>query len=168
MRSQTAGRSWFAFQAPRPDARLRLFCLPYAGGGASFYRPWIERLAPDVHVHPVQLPGREARLREHAFERIEPLIASLADVLGAHLDRPFALFGHSMGALIAFELARELRRRQAPVPVRLLVSGHPAPQLPRSESTRHALPEPEADVVQQRPGAVGHGDVLGVDQVAHR
>jgi len=143
MRPQTANQSWFAFHEPRPGAQVRLFCFPYAGGAASVYRPWIERLSPDVHVHPVQLPGRETRMREQAFDRIESLTASLADALVPHLDRPFALFGHSMGALIAFELARELRRRQAPAPVRLLVSGHRAPQIPRTRTTRYDLPEPE-------------------------
>lgn len=142
MQSQSASRSWFAFQEPRPDARVRLFCFPYAGGGASFYRPWIACLAPDVHVHPVQLPGRETRMREDSHDRLEPLVAALADALRPHLDRPFALFGHSMGALIAFELTRELVRRQAPAPVRLLVSGFRAPQLPRGAVTRHDLPEP--------------------------
>lgn len=121
---------------------MRLFCFPFAGGGASFYRAWIERLSPDVQVLPVQLPGREARMRETSHDRIEPLVASLAGVLGPHLDQPYAFFGHSMGALIAFELARELRRRHAPPPASLLVSGHRAPQLPRRTAARHALPEP--------------------------
>lgn len=165
MRPQTAQQSWFAFQEPRPGAQVRLFCFPYAGGGATFYRPWIQRLSPDVHVHPIQLPGRETRMREQGFAHVEPLIASLADALGPHLDRPFALFGHSMGALIAFELARELRRRQAPAPVRLLVSGHRAPQISRTKATRYDLPEPELLAELRRlggtpPEVLAHPEIM--------
>src|SRR5688572_21943118 len=82
------------------DARLRLFCLPYAGGGASAFRLWPPALAPEVEVCPIQLPGRENRLLETPFTDVSALVAALATALEPAVDRPFALFGHSLGALI--------------------------------------------------------------------
>jgi surfactin synthase thioesterase subunit len=120
-----------------------MFCFPYAGGGASAYRGWAAAMPPDLEVCPVQLPGRESRLREPAYERPEPLVLALAEVLQPHLDLPFVFFGHSMGALISFELARELRRRGGPMPLHLFVSARRAPQLPAREEPIHDLPEPE-------------------------
>jgi medium-chain acyl-[acyl-carrier-protein] hydrolase len=134
---------WLAYREVNPRARLRLFCFPYAGGGASAYRGWAASLPADVEVCPVQLPGRESRLREPAFERPEALVAALADALAAHFDLPFAFFGHSMGAMLSFELARELRRRASALPLHLFVSGRRAPQVPAREEDIHDLPEPE-------------------------
>jgi medium-chain acyl-[acyl-carrier-protein] hydrolase len=134
---------WLAYREVNPRARLRLFCFPYAGGGASAYRGWAPALPPDVEVCPVQLPGRESRLREPPFDRPEPLVLALADALQPHLGLPFAFFGHSMGAMLSFELARELRRRGRPLPLHLFVSGRRAPQVPAREEDIHDLPEPE-------------------------
>jgi medium-chain acyl-[acyl-carrier-protein] hydrolase len=128
---------------PRPAARLRLVCLPWAGGGASGYRDWPAHLPDDVEVVAVQLPGRESRLVEPPVSSMELLVARLAAGLVGQLDRPFALFGHSMGALIAFELAGRLRS-MGREPERLLVSGARAPHLPsRRTRDRHTLPDRE-------------------------
>ncbi|AJC52681.1 MULTISPECIES: alpha/beta fold hydrolase [Streptomyces] len=138
---------WFYQAEPQDDAGVRLFCLPYAGGSASAYRTWRD-LAPDhVHVHPLELPGRGARWGETPVSKL-PLIADmLADALAGHLDRPYALFGHSMGGLIAFELTRTLRGRGLPQPVHLFVSGSAAPDLPRTRQPIHAAPD--VDVLEE-------------------
>ena len=121
-----------------------MFCFPYAGGGASAYRGWAASLPKDVEVCPVQLPGRESRLREPAFERPGPLITSVADALQPWMqEMPFVFFGHSMGAMIGFELTRVLRRRGRTLPLHLFVSGRRAPQLPARDEPIHDLPEPE-------------------------
>jgi len=120
---------WLPYPTPRAAPALHLFCLPHAGGGASLFRGWHERLPPEVEVHPVQPPGREARLGERAHTRIEPLAAELADVLEPHLGAPYALFGHSLGALICCALARERRARGLSLPVRMFLSGASAPHL---------------------------------------
>ena len=134
---------WTRVVRPRPAARLRLICLPWAGGGASGYRDWPSHLPDDVEVVAVQLPGREARFAEPPVSSMEPLVARLAAGVLGQLDRPFALFGHSMGALIAFELARRLRSMGRD-PVRLLVAGSRAPHLPsRRARDRHTLPDQE-------------------------
>lgn len=109
---------------------VRLFCLPYAGGAASIYEPWRGALGGDIEVCPVELPGRQTRLRERAVSRLDVLIDALASAITDELDVPYALFGHSMGSLLAFELARELRRRGAGEPCVLFVAGGPAPRLP--------------------------------------
>ncbi|HEX4960087.1 MAG TPA: alpha/beta fold hydrolase [Thermoanaerobaculia bacterium] len=134
---------WLAYREVNPRARLRMFCFPYAGGGASVYRGWASLLPGDVEVCPVQLPGREGRLRDQPFNRPEPMIAALAEVLEPYMDLPFVFFGHSMGSLIAFELARELRRRGRKLPLALFVCGRRAPHLPPREEAIHDLPEPE-------------------------
>ncbi len=129
---------WFVRSKSQP--RLRLFCFPYAGGGASLFRLWSKMLPAEVEVCPVHLPGREGRLKEPAFTRLAPLVQALAQAL--YMDAPFAFFGYSMGALISFELARYLRRTTRPGPLFLFVAAHRAPQLPQAHPDLHRLPEP--------------------------
>jgi medium-chain acyl-[acyl-carrier-protein] hydrolase len=134
---------WLAYREVNPRARLRMFCFPYAGGGASIYRGWSGLLPGDIEVCPVQLPGRESRLRDQPFDRPGPMIAAIADVLQSYQDLPFVFFGHSMGAMISFELAREMRRRGLKLPQHIFVSGRRAPQLPPRDKPIHDLPEAE-------------------------
>jgi medium-chain acyl-[acyl-carrier-protein] hydrolase len=134
---------WLPFRRPRPGARLRLFCFPHAGGGASAFRDWSGELPPDVEVCPVQYPGRETRFKEPLCSSLAALADALASALRPEWDKPFAFFGHSMGALVAWELARVLARRKAPPPSRLIVSGRGAPHLPPAGPPAHALPEPD-------------------------
>jgi medium-chain acyl-[acyl-carrier-protein] hydrolase len=110
-----------------------LFWFPHAGGGTGQARG-----LPYVAICPVRLPGREARVAEAPFERMAPLVAALADAIEPYLARPFAFFGHSMGAAVAFELARLLRRRGQPLPKMLIASGARAPQCRRNH-----VPPPE-------------------------
>jgi len=122
-----------------PFVRLRLFCVAYAGGGSSVFRGWDGCLPSSVQLCPVQLPGRESRLADPPYTRLPLLLPALADGLSPALDKPFALFGHSMGALVAFEFARYLRRNRMPEPTRLFVSGHRAPHLPYPRPYVHQL-----------------------------
>jgi medium-chain acyl-[acyl-carrier-protein] hydrolase len=135
--------TWVACRKPSPQARLRLFCFPYAGAGVSIFRSWPDSLTADVEVCPVQLPGRGTRLMEPPFNRLSPLIDALAQALLPLLDKPFAFFGHSLGALVSFELARQLRRHYAVQPVRLFISADRAPQIPNRDPPVHSLPEGE-------------------------
>ena len=130
---------WVAIPTPRPHARLRLFCLPSAGGGATQYRLWPQHLPEEIELCAIQLPGRESRFREPPFRGMPALVAALGPALLPLLDMPFALFGHSMGALVAFELARWLRDSGAPMPMHLFVSGRRSPNLPDRESPIHQL-----------------------------
>lgn len=134
---------WLIYPKPNPKAYLRLFCFPYAGGGASIFRAWSIQLPPDIEVCSVQLPGRESRLKEPLFTNLSPLIDTLTPALLPHLDRPFAFFGHSVGALICFEVARQLRRLQHKNPLHLFISGRRAPQLPALEPPSHQLADAE-------------------------
>lgn len=121
---------WTLRLAPRGDASVRLFCFPHIGGGASAFRHWPAAVPPYVDVCSVQLPGRESRLGEEPIRRMEDLVVALHAGLRDALDLPFAFFGHSLGALVAFELARRLRETASAMPVHLFVSAHRAPQLP--------------------------------------
>lgn len=130
----TAADRWLPLRGRVDPADLPLFCLPHAGGGASAFLPWVGRL-PGVAVLPTQPPGREARYAEPAFTEMSTLVAELADVVAAETGaRPYAVYGHSHGALIGFELAREMRRRGHRLPVHLFVSGSIAPQCGASET----------------------------------
>jgi medium-chain acyl-[acyl-carrier-protein] hydrolase len=120
-------RRWLPLKPRTGTDAVRLFCLPHAGGGASAFRTWQERL-PGVAVLPLQPPGRESRFRETPYDRMAPLVDELATVvLAAAGSRPYAVYGHSLGGLVAFELLREVRRRGGPEPVHLFVSGCVAP-----------------------------------------
>ena len=141
--SMTSNVSWFSSPKPNSSARLRLFCFPYAGGGAVIYRAWPEMLPPQIEISAAQLPGRGNRIREAPYTALMPLVEATCEAILPHLDRPFAFFGHSMGAMIAFELARHLRERGSPQPVHLFVSGRRAPQIPRAPRVRYDAPEPE-------------------------
>jgi surfactin synthase thioesterase subunit len=139
----TGDIQWVRSLKPNPQAVLRLFCFPYAGGSDLTFRTWPLELPAGVEVCGIQLPGHGNRLREPLIDRMEPLVAALTPMLVPYLDRPFAFFGHSMGAMIAFEVTRRLRRDSAPQPEYLFVSGRPAPQLPDTERCTYDLPEPE-------------------------
>ncbi|WP_218082592.1 thioesterase II family protein [Anthocerotibacter panamensis] len=132
---------WILQLGSRPQARLRLFCFPFAGGGSLVFRGWNQLLPPEVEVCPVLLPGREQRFFEPPFTCLTSLVETLAQVLSS--DRPFVFFGHSMGAMVSFELARQLRREGRPLPSHLLLSGHRAPHLPATGRLLYRLPEAE-------------------------
>ena len=132
--------SYFICPRPTPQAHSRLFCFPYAGGGVPLFRNWPAGL-PGIEVWVANLPGRGSRFREEPPTSMPVLVEALAGWLAAHGDsRPFAFFGHSMGARVAFELARELRRQGEALAAQLLVSACPAPQLPRGRPV-HTLPK---------------------------
>jgi medium-chain acyl-[acyl-carrier-protein] hydrolase len=158
MTTTTAFDSWIACRKPNPQARLRLFCFPYAGSGAAMFRTWSDGLPADVEVCPVQFPGRGTRLMETPLTQLSPLVEALAKALVPLLDKPFAFFGHSLGALVGFELARQLRRQSGVQPVRLFVSADRAPQIPHRDRPLHALPDGEFLVELRRlngsPGKV--------------
>ncbi len=130
---------WLQYFKPSPRARLRLFCFPYAGSRAAFFRSWASKLPGEIEVCPIELPGRGSRITEPPFTRLMPLVETLAQVMLPYLTMPFAFFGHSMGGLISFELARQLGRQGAAMPIHLLLSACRAPQLVNSHSPIHAL-----------------------------
>jgi medium-chain acyl-[acyl-carrier-protein] hydrolase len=134
--------TWITRPRPVPGAALRLFCFPFAGGGASVYRAWTASLAPAVEVCLVQPPGREERYSEPAFTDLVTLAGAVAREMAASwLDGRYAFFGHSMGALVAFETARALRRGDAPPPAALFVSSYVAPQAAEGRRPIHDLPD---------------------------
>jgi medium-chain acyl-[acyl-carrier-protein] hydrolase len=122
---------------PRPE--IRLFCFHCAGGGASFFRSWVKNLSSSVEIIGIQLPGREGRFLEKPYYYLEEAIHSLMSVLPSYLGIPFIFFGHSLGALLAFESARALRVGGYPLPCHLIVSGAKGPHLPSQKKKIHHL-----------------------------
>lgn len=142
---------WLVFPEPNAEAETRLFCFPYAGAGPVVYRAWPESLPHTVEVVTVHYPGRESRFREPLFETLQPLVDTLAGHILPTLDRPYAFFGHSMGALVAFELTRKLRALGARLPAHLFVSARRAPHIPERLPPIHTLEDAAfTAAVQQR------------------
>jgi medium-chain acyl-[acyl-carrier-protein] hydrolase len=132
---------WISCPKPNPGSRIRLFCFPYAGAGSSLFQVWSKWLLPEIELYLVNIPGRDARIREAPHRQLQTLIKPLTVGLIPHLNKPFAFFGHSMGSLISFEVAAELRRASHSLPLHLFVSGRQPPHLPDSHPNFHALPE---------------------------
>ena len=141
--SKAPANPWIAFRKPRAQARLRLFCFPYAGGGASIFRTWQDGLPAEIEVCPIQPPGRENRLSEERFLRVEPLSVEIAAAIKSLTDLPFAFFGHSLGSVVAYETALRLREAGIPEPLQMIVSARRAPGEPPRDEPTHNLP-PEA------------------------
>lgn len=140
---QTDTGKWLSYRREVPGAKLRLFCFPFGGGGASIFTSWSHAMPAGVEVCPVQPPGRENRLGEPPITYMPQMITLLAKALTPYIDRPFAFFGHSIGALTMFELARQFRRQGLRSPDWLFASGHPSPDLPRRRPALSHMARPE-------------------------
>ena len=119
---------WLQSRRLNPRASVRLLCFPHAGGSEATYNDWQEGFSNEIEVCPVQLPGRGARMNELPFTDLRRLVEAAAIGLIGQMDKPFAIFGHSMGAVIGFELARQLRREYGIQPIHLFISARCSPQ----------------------------------------
>jgi surfactin synthase thioesterase subunit len=146
---------WVVRPRPNAAARARVFCFAHAGGGASAYRPWATDIAPDVEVCGVQLPGRESRWREPRFRSVSEVVPAIVRGLEPWLDRPFAMFGHSLGALLAFETAHALQEAGRRAPAHLFASAHRAPHRANPHPPmRHLADQAFIDEMCRRYGGV--------------
>lgn len=134
---------WFSCPKPDPQARMRLFCFPYAGGGASIYRGWEHYMPAGVEVWSAQLPGRGGRFKEPAIATMDALVTAAAVAIKPFLDLPVSLFGHSVGAMASFELAHLLADEFGVSVSHLFVSAARGPHLPRNGHRIHDLPDEE-------------------------
>jgi pyochelin biosynthetic protein PchC len=153
---------WLRNYRPTPDATLRLVCFPHGGGGATFFRPWALTAPEDVEVLVVQYPGREDRRGEAVLTEMSALADSAAQAIADGVPGPLALFGHSMGALVAFEVARRLEVG-ASQPQRLIVSGREAPHRARP-SAKHLLDDAQLWADVGRLGGT-HATLLESDEL---
>lgn len=146
---------WFTKMSPAFKEGVRLICIPNAGGGPAMFRTWTGELPERVGVFAALLPGQGSRLREIPPTETGVLAADLCAGIEPFLNEPYALFGYSMGALIAFEMTRLLRTQGKPLPVHLFVAARRAPQIPDAGSPLHALPEADfVNGVQSRYGGI--------------
>jgi len=136
-----ASSSWLLIPPNASTADLRLFCFPYAGGGTWIFREWLKEMGDEIAVHPVKLPGRADRMGETAATDLHKLADTLAQQIQSVLRPPYALFGCSMGAFLAYECAHRLIRNGAPPPQRLIVAAAPAPSKLKIEEPLHRLPD---------------------------
>lgn len=156
---------WLRVLKSDPDAKVRLFCFSYAGAGANAYRAWADAPFEGVELAAVQLPGRETRMREEPFASVAPLVAALGRELAPYLyGKPFVFFGHSMGALLGFELTRALRRQGKPMPRALFVSGRRGPDTTPEpdDCLRHLLSDD--DLIDEVRGMNGTADGVMQDR----
>ena len=152
---QTSTSRWFYCRLPRRQPRVRLFGFPPAGGAPVQYFAWPEHLPEEIELHVAQLPGRERRRHEPPLTDINHLLDELTSAVAVLADRSVALFGHSMGALLAFEVARRLRATDRATPCHLFVAGRRAPHVPFPYDPIHRLPDAEfMRLLQDRYGAL--------------
>ena len=151
--------AWFVCLQPRPVPPIRLFCFPYAGGTVAQFRGWPKLVAPEIEVWVAYLPGRGVRLHEPVYKRLQPLIAKLKTAIEPLSQQPFAFFGHSLGARLAFELTNSLRGAGLALPQHLFLSACPAPQLSQRTQLLHMLRRDELLAELRKRGGVP-ADVL--------
>lgn len=157
-------KNWFLGSTGVADAAVRVFCLPYAGGGAAVYRDWLGALGPGVEVLPVQLPGRGWRLREAPLGDLNALADAVSEPIAALADRPVAVFGHSMGAWLGAEVVRRLESIGV-FPVVLFASGRQAPSLGCTQPPMFGLDDERfVAEVQRRYGGIP-GEILAEPDV---
>jgi medium-chain acyl-[acyl-carrier-protein] hydrolase len=143
MSASTAVKSCVIYPKPNPQSRMRLFCFPYAGGTATVFRNWPQYLPSEIEVCAIQYAGRGSRLTEPLGEDVVEVMNGVYQDLQPFLKKPFAFFGHSMGALVSYELARRLQQEGEPEPFQLFVSGSCAPHVKFVDEPTYNLPEPE-------------------------
>jgi surfactin synthase thioesterase subunit len=131
---------WVVFPKANPAASIRLFCFASAGHGPAMFRSWLPLVGPDIELGLVHLPGRESRWSETPLERLDAIVGHVADALAVPARTPFAVFGHSLGALVAFEVVRRLRALGGPEPRHVIASAHRAPQTPLRHARLSHLP----------------------------
>ncbi|MFJ2202129.1 thioesterase II family protein [Streptomyces violaceusniger] len=153
---------WIRQFHPAPAAATRLICLPHAGGSASYYFPVSKALSPTVDVLAVQYPGRQDRRNEKCIDTIPELADALVPELLPFTDKPVALFGHSMGATLAFEVALRLEQKGV-VPVALFASGRRAPSCHRDESVH--LRDDDGLITEVKALAGTDTQLLGDDEI---
>lgn len=159
---------WFITYRESAAPRLRLFCIPHAGGSPSTFFPWTRELPADVDIRAVQLPGRGARMREANLTSIASIVDELAPAIAPYLDgTPYMLFCHSMGTVVGFELMRRLRRGGLPLPARAFLSGYHALHLPSRRADVHDKPDEALIAEIQRLGgtpaeALAHPELMAL------
>ena len=143
MTNQVSRTPWLLPFSNKKSARVKMFCFPYAGGSASIYRSWSDALGETVEVLGIQLPGRENRLFEQPIDRVQTAVEQVATNIQPFLDKPYLIYGHSMGAIVGFELARYLQQTAPLAPSHLILSSYRAPHLPNRHERIHQLETPQ-------------------------
>jgi medium-chain acyl-[acyl-carrier-protein] hydrolase len=153
---------WLAFHEPQPTVRLRLFCLPYAGGGATLFRGWQQQVGPGIEICPIELPGRGQRRHDPPFRRVADAVHAICMGVEPYLvGVPCAWFGHSMGAILAFEIARRLQLHRGVRVRHLFVSATRAPH--RHHVDRHTYNVPDDEFIEILRGLKGTSEALLTD-----
>ena len=160
--------AWLQRWPARARRAARLFCFPYAGVGPEVFFRWPAGLPARLEICAAQLPGHANRLHESAITNLDLIVEHLLRAIAPELDLPFAFFGHSMGAVLAFEVARVMAARSLPMPTYLIVSGRRPPHIPDIAPPMHSLPDPEfVAEINRRYGGIpkeilDHQDVLAL------
>jgi medium-chain acyl-[acyl-carrier-protein] hydrolase len=136
-------QNWWVTPERRPHAEVRLFAFPYAGGSAGSFRPWAKQFGPRIELSVLQLPGREDRFDEPMLTDMARVVAHASPWIARNTDKPFVLFGHSVGALMAYEVARHLISAGVASPLHVIVGGKRAPHVPIDRKPMHELSDPE-------------------------
>lgn len=131
---------WFLITKPKPRAKYRLFCFPYAGGSATAYLGWEHLLPDDIELVAIQPPGRANRLNENLLTSVHEMAEEIASVIPPWLDRPYFMYGHSLGSVVSFELLHLLKARNLPLPKRFFCGARRAPHAPPRIAPIHDYP----------------------------
>jgi medium-chain acyl-[acyl-carrier-protein] hydrolase len=150
--TDTANHFWFILPQPNPDATARLFCFHHAGGNASFFYHWAKQLDPMIELVLVQLPGRGISMGAPFLTEMNMVIFNLYTAILKYSDKPYYFFGHSLGALMAFELAHILQKYNKPLPKCLFVSAKSPPHLSSNTFTHHLSDKDFIEIIKKYNG----------------